>query len=243
MLFCYKFIVIPTLCIFFFRITYCYTQDIKEVKVAVGEWPPYISKSLPHYGSLTQLVSKSFQAVDIEVTFLWLPWKRAFHMIKTGEIDATPGWSKNDERAKYSLFSESVVLTQYAHLFHRKDKPVHWQSLEDLIKYRFVGFIGYNYNYLEDVGVNIYYVKNEKQALNMILTMRADVFEANLTVGQKVIDKYLNSEQKSLFTFSKKPIKQFNYHVLFPQTTRGEQVKRLFDKGFNLTSKSPANAN
>ncbi|MGI0115847.1 substrate-binding periplasmic protein [Zooshikella sp. RANM57] len=222
-----------------FIINNIYANQIQEVKVGVGEWPPYISKSLPQYGSLAQRVRQSLNAVGINnIIFLWLPWKRAFHMIKTGEIDATPGWSKNTERTQFSLFSESIVLTQYAHLFHKKDNPIQWNTIKDLTQYRFVGFIGYNYDYLEAEGVTIYYVKNEKQALNMILSNRADVFESNLRVGQKAIDQYLAPEQKSMVSISKKPIKQFEYHVLFPKTTRGEQVKELFDKGFNLTNTS-----
>ncbi|MBU2709626.1 substrate-binding periplasmic protein [Zooshikella harenae] len=215
-----------------------YANQIMEVTVGVGEWPPYISKSLPQHGTLAQQVSQSFAAVGIKVIYRWLPWKRVFHMIKTGEIDATPGWSKNVERAKYSLFSESIVLRQYAHLFHKKDNPIQWKNLKDLIAYRFVGFIGYNYDYLVAEGIKIYYVKNEKQALNMILSNRADVFEANLIVGQKAIDQYLTSEQKSLITISDQPVKQFNYYVLFPQRARGEQIRRLFDEGFKLTNTS-----
>ncbi|MDE1464135.1 substrate-binding periplasmic protein [Spartinivicinus poritis] len=209
-----------------------FASEMKSVLVGVDEWAPFVGQGLPENGIISKTVKSAFATKGVKVDFQWLPWKRVMFMTSKGDLDATPGWSRNKDREKKFLFSEQPILTESAHLFYKKGRTITWNEIADLKKYRFVGILGYNYQYLEDEGITIERVKTEKQALNMIVSSRADIFEANLKVGIDAINSTLDKSKQGEIEVSNKPSKVFHYYVLFPKTERGQEVKQIFDEGF-----------
>ena len=58
-------------------------QDV--ITISSGEWPPYISQQLPHYGVTSQIVSEAFEQVGVTVKYEFLPWSRAIEAARAGE--------------------------------------------------------------------------------------------------------------------------------------------------------------
>jgi polar amino acid transport system substrate-binding protein len=71
-----------------FYSTFSFFQNI--VTLAVGEWPPYIDKKLPHHGDVIRLIARIFKSGKYKIKYEWLPWKRASTLVKSGKYDATP---------------------------------------------------------------------------------------------------------------------------------------------------------
>ncbi|WP_163835623.1 type 2 periplasmic-binding domain-containing protein [Spartinivicinus ruber] len=103
-------------------------------------------------------MAEAFSSKGVKVDFQWIPWKRVLFMTKNGDLDVTPGWSRNKEREEDFLFSEQPVLIESAHLFYKTGRTITWNEIADLKKYRFVGLLGYNYQYLENEGIKIYLI-------------------------------------------------------------------------------------
>jgi polar amino acid transport system substrate-binding protein len=60
-----------------------FAKDI--IRITNGEWPPYLSKVLPHNGFASHLVKEVFAAVHVEVLYGFFPWKRSYRYAKEGK--------------------------------------------------------------------------------------------------------------------------------------------------------------
>lgn len=86
----------------------------KLVRIASGEWPPFIGSDLPNYGFVGEIITQAFTKQGYQVEFQFLPWARAYAETQRGLYDATAIWMHSAEReidfsiacqwAKKSLF-------------------------------------------------------------------------------------------------------------------------------------------
>ena len=61
----------------------------ETVSIAVGEWIPYQSREMRHYGVVNRVIDRAFALQGVEVVFEFFPWKRSYIMAKRGDFDAT----------------------------------------------------------------------------------------------------------------------------------------------------------
>ena len=52
-------------------------QAQDTILLTTGKWQPYTSKSAPHYGIASHVVTEGFALVGVEVEYGFSPWKRA----------------------------------------------------------------------------------------------------------------------------------------------------------------------
>ena len=79
----------------------------RESAMATG---PFMGKELPGYGLVTRIVTDAFKAEGIDIEYQFLPRARAYYVVKTGQLDASVGWYKNDEREQGKYCSASQCL-------------------------------------------------------------------------------------------------------------------------------------
>ncbi len=91
--------------------------DSRTMRVAIGEWPPFVSENLEHYGLAARIVTEAFAAVGNDVRYRFYPWKRAYLETTQGDQDATAIWTKTPDREGEVLFS-NPVLTADKVFFH-----------------------------------------------------------------------------------------------------------------------------
>ncbi len=46
-----------------------------SIRITTGEWPPYISESLPGYGVVSRIVTEAFKLENIRVEFVLLHFR------------------------------------------------------------------------------------------------------------------------------------------------------------------------
>lgn len=68
--------------------------------IAVGDWPPYLSDTLPHQGTAARIIREAFAVEGYRVRFEFLPWARAYKDTGAGKYDGTAVWLKTPERKK-----------------------------------------------------------------------------------------------------------------------------------------------
>ena len=95
----------------------------ETVRIAVGEWPPYISESLPEQGFLCQVVREAFAAEGLDVSFHFYPWAEAYKLTLAGDYVVTMPWFRSREREQ--SFYLSASLGQFTtRLFTLSGSPV-----------------------------------------------------------------------------------------------------------------------
>ncbi len=103
----------------------------KTIMITNGEWLPYHSENLPHYGAGSRIVTEAFALEGIKVEWGFFPWSRAYSYAVDGTWEASIGWIKTPEREEEVYFSEPVYGGPWV-FFHLKSVPFEWNTIDDL---------------------------------------------------------------------------------------------------------------
>ena len=122
--------------------TYICAQE--TLRLASGEWPPYISQHLAHQGTVSRIVTEAFALGGIQVQYGYFPWSRSYEFAKTGVWDGTLVWFDTPERRKLFYISDPVIDIQYV-FFHLKDYAFGWRTMDDLSGIKIGATLEYHY--------------------------------------------------------------------------------------------------
>lgn len=203
------------LSIFFFLTPFLQAQ---KIIIALGEYPPYYSKELKHFGILPNLASEIFAAEGIEVEYVWLPWARAYQGVKEGLYHASFTGAKTPQRQKVFNYSKALYNNTIV-FFHHKTFDFSWQNIEDLSKERIGGTLSYAYSkefaQAEKEGrLRVERAKSDILNIRKLLKGRITLFPISKDVGLFLLEKHFN-KQKELITFHEKALKENAVHLIF----------------------------
>ncbi len=91
----------------------------ETIRLTNGDWAPYMSKNLKHYGITSHIVTEAYKLEGIKVKYGFFPWARGKLLAQDGKWDGATGWSYSDERAKHFLYSDSIMEFKVV-FFHLK---------------------------------------------------------------------------------------------------------------------------
>ena len=209
----------------------------ETVRIAIGEWPPYLSRELPHNGVAAHLVREAFEAGGVNVQFDFLPWQRVRVYVENGTRDASILWVKTEQRAQTLLFSD-VLLEGEAVFFYNKNNPLIWQDYEDLDGKRFGGLLSASYPWFETaksrgVDVSMELVTVEHQNFSKLLSERIDAFSLDKLVGLHML-QHRFPNQADLIGYDPSPIESWPYRLIFTKSPRGERLVEAFNEGLAI---------
>ncbi len=206
------------------------------VTIAVGEWPPYVSADMEHYGLVAEIITAAFAATGIEAEYSFLPWRRAYDSARNGAYDATTPWVRTADREKDFLFSE-VILTGSAVFYHLKSVPFSWKAMGDLEGLTIGGLLSASYKWYEDAkkaGINLKMelVVDEATNFRKLLAGRIDVFSLDAYTGEAILAKHFTPEERALIVADPHPIESWAYCLLFSKrSAKAEKMLSLFNEG------------
>lgn len=208
---------IPQNIIFLLAVSACFistahaTPENKEIIVGFNHvaWPPYLIKEANGkiHGIMMDVMKAIASKHGFSVKITPLPEKRAIRSMVRGDIDAytkAKQWVKNPNAY---LWTDPVVDSTDVLIFP-KDRPVDFETPDDL-KGKTVGTIlGYRYPLLEpyfaDGRITRDDVKKDSLMLSKLLRGRDDAAIINKFVAHWVIRQ--NPEFKGKFAFSEKSL-------------------------------------
>jgi polar amino acid transport system substrate-binding protein len=206
------------------------------LRITTGEWPPYISQDLPHYGIGLEIVRQAFALEGVTVAFEFLPWMRAFAVVKAGERDATALWGTSPEREPYMYYSDTV-LQDDVYFFHLKEFNFDWKSIDDLEGLTIGGSLGYNYGDAfraaeEAKHITVQWAPDNAMNLRKLMVRRIDIFPVELATGKTMLAELFGEEKAALFTHHPIPVRKVTYHLLLSKAIpRNAQMIVLFNRG------------
>ncbi|MCH8499592.1 MAG: transporter substrate-binding domain-containing protein [Marinobacter sp.] len=209
----------------------------ENLLLGTGEWPPYVSTELKHYGVTSRIVKEAFEAGGDQVVLKFFPWARALMMSEQGLVSATFPWSHQAERAVHHLYSDSIGLYGYV-FFHLHTTRFDWTALEDLQEVRIGGTASYNYGdefyQAVDNGVlTVEWVHSDELNWRKLLAGRIDVFPADIENGYATLRSLFPDSDVRKITHHPLPLKPLtSMHVLFPRNHPESHARRdRFNKG------------
>ncbi|MDE1462746.1 substrate-binding periplasmic protein [Spartinivicinus poritis] len=210
----------------------------EAIHIANGEWPPYHSKKLKHYGFASHIITLAFAEEGMSVKYDFLPWKRGMYMAKQGKLDGTAVWRKKDEFQKYFYYSEPIFETETV-FFHLKSLTFHWKKFSDLKGLVIGGTIGYGYNKDYDLAEksNQYSIKrviSDEINFHKLILSRIDIFPITKEVGYHILKTKFPSKV-NIITHHPTPLTpeaERSLHLLISKKSRKhELILKSFNRG------------
>lgn len=218
----------------------CFGAD--TVKIAAGEWPPFISAKVKGKGFLAQIVEAAFAKEDVKVEWSFVPWKRALEDTKRGDYHASAAWVKTAERAEKFHVTDSVVETKLGFFYKdkKKDRFEKFTKLKEFKGLKIGTTIGYNYGpeftkLIDSKTLTVEAAPSDEINFLKLKGDRIDTFTVELMVGEFLLNQLLDegkispAERKSLVVHPKHFVEE-PLHMLFSKKGNQEHIKKLFDK-------------
>lgn len=208
----------------------------ETVRLANGEWPPYCSKTLKHYGLASRIVTEAFALEGVKVEYGFFPWKRTLAYVQKGKWDGSPGWYYSKERAQYAYYSDQMLDYKNV-IFHLKSFPFDWKTVDDLKKIRIAGTLGAYYGEdfveAEEAGkLTIHRVATDKMNFKKLLKGRVKLVLMDLHVGYFILQNEFTPEERALITHHSKPtLAKPAYLILSKKVDRSQRLLTVFNKG------------
>lgn len=213
------------------------------VRIAAGEWPPYISNSLEHKGLIAQIATEAFALRGVELQIGFFPWARTSELSKLGEWDGALAYARIKEREQYYLFTDPIYVGQYV-FFHLKSHPFTWTQYSDLKNIPMAstrGFGGMGDKFLQaerDGVIKVERLTSDEQSFNMLRTGRVRAVPSDLDVGYVLLRK-LYGKDAQLFTHNPLPIQISEYHVVISKKVKDPQkIVDTFNEGLKQLRRS-----
>lgn len=208
----------------------------RTMHVAIGEWPPFVSENLEHYGLAARIVTEAFDAVGNDVKYRFYPWKRAYLETTQGDQDATAIWTKTPRREGEVLFSEPVLVANKV-FFHLESTEFDWNSIGDLEGYTVGATRGYGYGdafdkAVEEGRIDVEYVDSDLQNFRKLVLGRIDLFPMTKAVGYSILNTEFSAEERATVTSHERPVQQAVFHLLFSKSVeRNPAMVDRFNRG------------
>jgi len=203
----------------------------EEVTLANGDWEPYLSEKLPHYGYASHLVSEAFNVMGVSVKYEFYPWARAESMVEDGAIDGSVVWSTTTERKKFAYFSEPFIADDEV-LFHLSNHPMEWNTFEDLagleIGVPLGSKIGAWEEPVESKIVKLVLTPTIETGFLQLLKGRIDGFPLIKSVGYHLIRTKLTQDEKKQITHASKIVERSEYRLML--SNKIEKNANLIDQ-------------
>ena len=161
------------------------------LNISTGEWPPFMSESLPHQGVIAHLITDLFAQANIKVNFTFLPWPRAYHDTINDKYAATAVWMFEQQRTEDYFYSEPVLNERFVFFYH-KQRPFDWQNLNDLKGLLLGGGLAYSYGEEFDKALqaglfDMSRVSTTEQNFKRLAMGRIDAFAEEKSVGYYIL--------------------------------------------------------
>lgn len=207
----------------------------RELKISVGDWPPYLSAELKHNGVVAHLISDLFADEGYRVTFQFLPWPRAYASAADGKFAASAIWMHKSERESDFHYSAPILDEQFV-FFHLKSVPFDWNSLYDLTGMTLGGGLEYSYGpkfdaFLGTGKVQMERVSNDMQNFEKLLKERVVLYPQEINVGYAALRNNFSAADIAKITHHPKPLLNNLSYVLFPKQLAGsEELLERFNR-------------
>lgn len=203
-------------------------QQGTELRISVGDWPPFLTSELRHNGVMAHMISDILADEGYRVTFVFLPWARAYADAAAGKFDATAIWMRKAEREKDFLFSEPLLNEQFV-FFHLKQQPFNWETFADLQGMKLGGGLEYSYGpefdaYLASGQLQMERVPTTRQNFEKLLRQRVMLYPEEIHVGYATLRRHFKAEDVEKITHARKPLLNNLSYLMLPRQLAGSQA-------------------
>lgn len=218
------------------------TLHARTLTITTGEFPPWTGATLPHQGYVNHIISASFAAVDMQVEFIYLPWKRAYEEVKRGRYDLTSYWYEDTTHREIMLLSEPLIQNRTVFFQRSEDPPIYWQSLDDFTPYRMSATVGFTYTpefrqAIREQRLQVSMVPTDVQNIKMLMSGRVDVIATDEMSGFYMAAT-LSVDPRKLRVLEPELAKVYGYVMASKDNPEAAAMIAAFNRGLAIIKKN-----
>lgn len=230
-----KLFLLPILACFIFLVISS-KANAETIRIATGEYPPFLSEKLKHNGVGLRIIKEAFELEGITVEYGFFTWARAYDNVKNGSWDASATWSHKPARDNDVYFSNALYQSNYA-FFHLKTYEFDWLSLDDLkgIKIGATLSLTYTpefYKAAEQGKLTVDFAKSDLVNLKKLLSGRFEIFPMNIDVAYSLLANEFTKQEMELITHHTHPFSSMPTFLVFSKKSpRSQHLIEVFNRG------------
>jgi polar amino acid transport system substrate-binding protein len=210
------------------------SSNAKNLTLATGEWIPFTSASMEHFGEFTKRVTIVLNEMGVDPDYLFYPWRRCFDSVEKGRVWAAFPYSYVEERAKKVWFSDMLSCSKTLFFYYdggEAPRRYQFERLEDLKRYRIGGVTGYFYEEsFRKAGLRVDYVNKEINAIEKLKMGRIELMPVNEQVGWNLVKTHFPDDAHKFKTLAK-PLSVAPLHLIVSKDYPGsKELLERFNK-------------
>lgn len=213
------------------------------IRIAAGNWPPYLSVNLKHRGVVAHIISDIFASEGYAVKFDFFPWARAYEYARTAKYDGTAVWLKTSERETEFYYSDPVVQEKHV-FFHLKSYSFDWNSIDDLNGLTIGGLLKFYYGEAFETAAEtgmfrLERISHDKQNFSKLLKKRIHIYPQEINVGYHVLQNHFPRNDIDKVAHHPRPLMvNFSHLLLSRKNERNKELIGKINKGLLRLKKS-----
>lgn len=215
----------------------------EHIRIATGEWSPYISAELKYKGLVSRIVTEAFALEGVHVEYQFFPWGRALLEAQKGNLDASSVWYFHEDREKDFLHSDPViVLTEV--FFHLKSFDFDWRDWSDLKSLRVGGTIEYTVSKMleenQQIGeYSLELIPSDENNFRKLLKGRIDIFPSAIEAAYPLLNEKFTEEDRERLTYHPNPVNSGELYLLASKRNpKNKHMLNLFNRGLKRLKES-----
>lgn len=215
-----------------------FSQD--TIVLSTGEWAPFISKNMMHYGVTLHVITEAFALEGVKVRYEFFPWKRAEVIAGKGFYDGIAvASSKTEYRLEKFYFSDEVAYDKFV-FFHLKGFHFEWETVNDLRGIKIGGTIGSDYGPITEAATEksivIEFAPTDEQNFKKIDGKRAQIFPMGIESGYYLLNKLFEGNMDK-YSHHPRPIMGGDddnnkfFLLLSKKVERNQRMIEIFNRG------------
>jgi len=211
----------------------CFDVQAESIKLATGEYAPYVGEHIPHNGISSMVVKAVLKEMKQEYSLEFMPWKRIVLELDIGSIFGSYPWNLNAERLKKNYFS--MPINEYRmFVFSRSgDNFLTEKSLTGKILCMPAGWdLATTKDLVARTQLQVVSPASAESCFNMLARKRVDVIFMNHLVGKLMVEKIFG--KNSIIVSNERPYlhKVVELHLIVSRkNTKGKKFIEDFNRG------------
>ena len=220
-------------CLILSSISFSSLSNTKVLLAVESSWPPY-SDSRGN-GLSKDIIQKAYNAVNVEVEFMVVPYARALHMVKIGRVDGAFNVSKQENTVRVFNFGSEPLLQAKASFYYNNDSEQDFSSADNIPDGTIIALI-LGYEYGDTYQHNKYRfqevrVGTQQQIVQLLRKHRVDMA---IMFDEVAKDTLENMGLKNPSIKKGQMNHQSDIYVAFSKKNDTKEMMMLLDKGLNI---------
>ena len=204
----------------------------ETITLSTLNWEPFYGEKLPENGFLAALSREAFKRIGYDMELVFLPWKRALEMARTGKYDGLLGAYYSEDRNSTFDYTDSIAQNEEVFIAN-KGSGIKYANIEDLKQYKIGGLRGgAPATELQEKGFNIDLVADDTLSIKKLNAKRIDL----IIMGKQQLFYMLQNNKdlqqfQGTFDILEPPFKLYDlYCPITKARTDGAEIVEKFNK-------------